>query len=321
MASETIAPAETGHFRTFAIALSVISVAAVTGLTVVSVSALRSPAGEPTFQLVQGASVPQVAQGQQPRIVQEPYVPATQQSQQAAIPTAPTVTGPSVEEMVRAAQAAAIAANPNAGASGAAPELQSVVQAQPTGPTLSDLLAHPESGPQIVDSLKLAAGIEAPGEIDNGTPIFAFFDPRCPYCHAAYEDLNGKYRIKWLPTLALGVTPEGEATIATLLGVTEAAMDGGRMMAASLSDDDQRLERLNTVLSGGRLDGGEITEAQRFVINDNLQIALQLYEYHNEPFGVPTFIIPKPDGTAVLARGWDARSTLETISSAYGTGS
>lgn len=320
MASKTIDTAEAGHFRIFAIALSVISVAAVTGLTIVSVSALHSSSGEPTFQLVQGATDPQVVQNKQQGDMPESYLPVAQQPQQVAAPIPPIVDGPSVEEMVRAAQAAALAAQANAGSNGADSEEHPSVHAQRGGPTLSDLLAHPESGPQIVNSLKLAAGIEVPGEIDNGSPIFAFFDPHCPYCHAAYEDLNGKYRIKWLPTLALGVTPEGEANIASLLGVTEAAMEGGQMVAVSLAEDDKRIERLGVVMAGGQLEGGVITDAHRFVINDNLQIALQLYEYHNEPFGVPTFIIPKSDGTAVLARGWDARNTLEAIRSAYGSG-
>lgn len=327
MASETNSPAEPGNFRTFAIALSAISISAVAGLTVVSVSALRSPSAEPTIQLVQGSAT-QLAQGQ-PQLIQEPYVPVPQQqTQPAALPVPPQVTGPSVEEMVRAAQeaAAAIAAGQPATTSqgqpsaSSAPLVEQVVQ-PPSGPTLSELLAHPEAGPAILEQLSLHAGILAPGEVDNGNPIYAFMDPRCPYCHAAYRSLNGKFPIVWLPTLALGTTPEGEATIAGLLGETEAGLVQGRIDTVSLVEDPERLQRLDDVFHNQFRSSAEINDAQRFVIEQNLQTALQLMEHHNEPFGVPTFIIPRPDGTAVVTRGWDETGTMQTITDAYGAGS
>lgn len=326
LASAEILPApDANNFRTFAIALSAISISAVLGLTVVSVASLKSGTATVSTLPVQAAVAPvQYVVPQSVAAVaggaagaEAGQQPATQQ---AALPQQPpVVTGPTVEEMVAAARAQAQALQQPT--TSADPVLQQQATIDPSAPTLTALLANPESGAAILQSLSLAAGIEMPGEADNGTPIYAFFDPRCPYCHAAYKEINGMFRIKWLPTLALGVTPEGEGTIAALLGQTEAGMDGGQMVAATLPDDPERADRLNAVLNSERLEPAEITDAQRFIIDENLQIALQLYDYHSEPFGVPTFIVPKPDGTAVLVRGWDPTGSVAEIQAAYGDGS
>lgn len=325
MASAEILPApDASNFRTFAIALSAISISAVIGLTVVSVTSLQNSGATFATAPVQAAAATQVVvPTQQAVIAAVPSSPnATGGQQQAVLQQQPPVlTGPTVEEMVAAARAQALALQQQSPTASADPSLQSTTTADPSAPTLTALLANPESGAAILQSLSLAAGIEMPGEADNGTPIYAFFDPRCPYCHAAYKELNGKYRIVWLPTLALGVTPEAESTIATLLGPTEAGLDGGQIVAATLPDDAERSVRLDTVFQGGNLESGTLTDAQRFIIEENLQIALQLYDFHNEPFGVPTFIVPKPDGTAIMVRGWDPAGSEAEIAGAYGDGS
>lgn len=241
------------------------------------------------------------------------------------IPNPPATSGPSVEEMVALAQSQAQAAQAAYQSSPNAPQTASAydgptptpVLAAPSGPTLNDLLSDPATGPQILDSLDLAAGILAPGDNDNGRPIYAFFDPRCPYCHAAYKRLNGIYPIKWIPTLALGETEDGLAQMSALIGPTEAAIENGQITSVTLTEDAERLNRLDSFMNGTFRQREQITEAQQYVVDDGLAIGLQLSEYHPEPFGVPFFIIPRPDGTAVVARGWDERNTASEVQAIY----
>jgi hypothetical protein len=190
------------------------------------------------------------------------------------------------------------------------------VQQEPVSRISAMLNQSSVAGP-LMDKLAEAAAIRVPGELSAERPVIAFFDPRCPYCHKAYEALTGKVDILWLPTLALGSPESGEPLLAGLLGATEATMEGGEIAAVTLPDDPERAARLDAVMRGDDIERGDITEAQRFVANDNLALAVELYRYHNEPLGVPTFVVPRPDGTAAFVRGWDDRETLNEIVTEY----
>jgi glutaredoxin len=232
--------------------------------------------------------------------------PAPAQYTQAPTPTAPHTPTPS--PVVQSAPIPTVQHSMEAPIQGVQQEAVS---------RIATMLDQPDIAGPLVAKLTEASGILSVGEISGSAPVIAFIDPRCPYCHKAYEALNGKVDVLWLPTLALGSPQSGEPIMAGLLGQTEAVMEGGEIVAVSLVEDPERAQRLTDYMIDDKVDLDTITEAQRFVLNDNLALAAELYRFHDEPFGVPTFIVPRPDGTAAFVRGWDDRDTQPEILEAY----
>lgn len=199
------------------------------------------------------------------------------------------------------------------------PQPQPAPAAYPTPvPNPAEILENPAVVEQLLLTISLAAGIDAPGEATGEFPIFAFFDPRCPFCHQAFLALDGKVSVRWLPTLALGNEAQGAPIVAGIVGATEAAMDGGEIASVALPEDPERLTRLAAAMAGERVAPGEATEAHRFMLDENLDLALQLAPLSGgEPFGVPTFIVPRPNGTMAFIRGWDKERTFDAILEEY----
>lgn len=296
------------NIKTFAVALSSVSVVSILSLaTVAIVVAVSGGSNDPQ-------SVALLPQSVEPPVAQRPdqrgaaLEGGSSQQSAATQPSQQQIIGQQPPRIAQSQDSSSVVA-----------QQQPVVT--PQRPSINALLATPEPAGAILDLVGQAPAIEVPGDIDNGRPIFAFFDPRCPYCHQAYAALSGQYRIAWLPTLALGQQEQGEPLMAGLLGPTEAAVEAGAITAVTLQEDADRLTRLDNVMRGQRIEPGEMSDSQRFAINQNLTIAMQLYELHSQPLGVPTFIVPKPDGTAVFIRGWDATDTPAEIEAAYGSGS
>lgn len=233
-------------------------------------------------------------------VVQPDQVPADMRAQLAQ--AAPAAAPPSAAELDRAtAQArAAISA-------GSEVENDDLV--------INQLLARPDVAAEFLSVLDRLAGIEATGEINpDGHPVFAFMDPRCPYCHRAFEELEGEVVVKWLPTLALG--DGGDAIAATLLGaMTADRNDAGEITGVHFSEDAEREARLAQQLGGGDMpiSTRTLTEEQSFALTENLTVLRQLYGRQGELLGVPTFIVPRADGTAIMMRGYDDANIAEII--------
>ncbi len=59
------------------------------------------------------------------------------------------------------------------------------------------------------------------GEAGANRPIFILFDPRCPYCHRAFEALHGKTPIRWIPVAALDGRDAGDSLAAAILAAPD----------------------------------------------------------------------------------------------------
>lgn len=179
---------------------------------------------------------------------------------------------------------------------------------------INAVLARPDLAEEFTNILGSLNGIDAPGDLaPEGGPVFAFMDPRCPYCHRAYEDLAGVVSVRWLPTLALG--DGGDDIASTLIGAATAQRDAdGAITGVTLDADSGREARLDAQLGSGRMEitSSTLTEEQTFVLLENLTVLRQLYGAQGSLLGVPTFIVPKADGTAVMLRGYDP-SVIEEI--------
>lgn len=180
---------------------------------------------------------------------------------------------------------------------------------------INRLLARPDVAADFLNVLDRLSGIKAAGEINpEGWPVFAFMDPRCPYCHRAFEKLDGKVVMKWLPTLALG--DGGDALAATLLGAMTADRNSsGEITGVRFSDDAERENRLAQQLGGGDMPISDrmLTEEQSFALDENLTVLRQLYGRQVQLLGVPTFVVPRADGTAIMMRGYDHATIAEII--------
>ena len=58
---------------------------------------------------------------------------------------------------------------------------------------------------------KLAAVEDRAGKPEGGPTVYIFFDPRCPYCHAAFKALQSKVAARWIPVVVLGNPEDGRA--------------------------------------------------------------------------------------------------------------
>lgn len=182
---------------------------------------------------------------------------------------------------------------------------------------INALLSRTDVAAEFLGVLDRLAGITAPGGISpEGFPVYAFMDPRCPFCHQAFEDLEGQVEVRWLPTLALGDGGNGDAISATLMGeMTAERNDAGEITGVRFADDAQREERLAQQL-GDRdmpLTSRTLTEEQSFALTENLTVLRQLYGRQGNLLGVPTFIVPRADGTAVMLRGYDDANIAEIL--------
>jgi len=163
---------------------------------------------------------------------------------------------------------------------------------------LAPVLQDAESVAPLLAALSQATAFEVEGEIAQDQPIFAFFDPRCPYCKRAMQELNGKANINWIPVSLLGDLQSGSNMIEgmrTLEGqaAIQAAADGAIPAATGTTETQGQLQ-------------------------DNAAILFALYEGANDVVAVPSFVIPRSDGTATFYRGFN-NDDAATILEAYGS--
>lgn len=178
---------------------------------------------------------------------------------------------------------------------------------------INALLAQPDVARKYLAAINRVAGVTVPGDIASGEfPVTIFYDPRCPYCHALFEQMDGKISARWVAVTALGDGSRSPASY--ILGDVAAAQTNadGDIQAVTLSDDARRIERLRSVMTEGVSGAGmNPDEAQTFAMDEAMVILRQLYGDQQSMLAVPTVLVPKRDGTATVYRGADASTVSE----------
>ncbi|MFG1270583.1 hypothetical protein V5F40_21775 [Xanthobacter sp. DSM 14520] len=121
--------------------------------------------------------------------------------------------------------------------------------------------------------------------------IQVFFDPRCPYCHKAYDALAGKLPVNWIPVAALGDVADGNARARAILQ----APDRRAALKKSFGGD-----ALPAAGPTADLDVQLGASFEAFA-----QITQMLKSSGSPQLGVPTFLVPRPDGQVMIYVGYD----------------
>lgn len=179
-----------------------------------------------------------------------------------------------------------------------APTIAPALTADGVPVQLAPILASAESAGPLLAAVGQAAAIPVAGEIANELPVYAFFDPRCPYCKAAMEELNGKANINWIPVSLLGDLQSGSDMIDGMR-----TLEGQAAIAAAAEGNIPQAT------------GSQETQGQ---LQDNAAILFALYKGSDDWVAVPTFLIPRADGTAMFYRGYNAGDAAKILE-AYGS--
>lgn len=150
-------------------------------------------------------------------------------------------------------------------------------------------IEDPKAARPVMELLaKLASVVDAPPGTPEGQIATIFFDPRCPYCHAAFAALHGRIAARWVPVVVLG-DPEG----------------GNRMAAGILSATD-RVAALKAAFEtkGGK--PGEITPEIGAKLAENKEAFASIFAASPAlRLGVPTMFVPRPDGRLAIMVGYE----------------
>ncbi|WP_273794833.1 hypothetical protein [Brucella intermedia] len=163
--------------------------------------------------------------------------------------------------------------------------IQSPLNSDGVPHAIAPVLADAKSANGILDALSKASAIVAEGEAAHEQPIYAFFDPRCPYCKNAMTELNGKAKINWIPVATVGpLEPAADL------------VEGMKTLPGA--------EAISSVVKGSVPKANASTETQGQLQN-NLAILSAIYEGSESAIAVPTFLIPRGDGTVMFYPGYD----------------
>lgn len=213
------------------------------------------------------------------------------------------------EEDVRQALAALGVATGTGGQAGIAPTGRT--GAAPTGPVAGAAqvlnaaqpgsqsaafatIEDPKVARQVIETLGKLEGVsDIPEGASSDRIATIFFDPRCPYCHAAFKAMHGKVAARWVPVVVLG---EPEA--------------GKRMAAAILSAPD-RLAALRSVLESKGESGEPSAEMVAKLDENRVAFASVFAASPSLRPGVPTMFVPRPDGRLAIMVGYEAGDELK----------
>ena len=154
---------------------------------------------------------------------------------------------------------------------------------------------------EIPEAIKALDSLGGP-KIGNGGPgetIYVIIDPRCPYCHQAYDSLkpymDKGVTIKWIPTVALGQPEQGlPQANAVLHARTRAELD-------KIMTDPKAYPRA--------LEGKDGEDLQR-----NLSFMFQAFEQNGGQAGVPAaFFVDKNTGQPRMMMGLSEEAVIQAI--------
>lgn len=173
-----------------------------------------------------------------------------------------------------------------------------------TGSSLTDangLISRDFKGPvpEAITAIDSLGGIKI-GNAKPADTLYIIIDPRCSYCHQAYNSLkpymDKGVTIKWIPTVALGRVEEGLPLANAILHASnrielDRIMANPKMYKRDLSDSDQR------------------------VLKRNLEYLFQAFEQSGEQSaGVPVaFFIDKVSGRPRMMMGISEMAVIEAI--------
>lgn len=173
-----------------------------------------------------------------------------------------------------------------------------------TGSSLTDangLISRNFKGPvpEAITAIDSLGGIKI-GNAKPADTLYIIIDPRCSYCHQAYNSLkpymDKGVTIKWIPTVALGRVEEGLPLANAILHASnrielDRIMANPKMYKRDLSDSDQR------------------------VLKRNLEYLFQAFEQSGEQSaGVPVaFFIDKVSGRPRMMMGISEMAVIEAI--------
>ena len=154
---------------------------------------------------------------------------------------------------------------------------------------------------EIPEAIKALDSLGGP-KIGNGGPgetLYVIIDPRCPYCHQAYDSLkpymDKGVTIKWIPTVALGQPEQGlPQANAVLHAKTRAELD-------KIMTDPKAYPRV--------LEGKDGEDLQR-----NLSFMFQAFEQNGGQAGVPAaFFVDKNTGQPRMMMGLSEEAVIQAI--------
>ncbi|MBZ6078937.1 hypothetical protein [Microvirga puerhi] len=145
-------------------------------------------------------------------------------------------------------------------------------------------MQNPATAKQVLDLFERLSWV--PGSRAQGAArtAYIFFDPRCPYCHQAFDELDQQIPIKWLP-----------------MAVLEPAAGGERIVAELLKDENSG-PRLPEAFAG-RLPGITPSPEIRAKLLETISAFKTMYETLGLQAGVPLMFVPRPDGTIYFQSG------------------
>ena len=148
---------------------------------------------------------------------------------------------------------------------------------------------------QVMETLGKLEGVEdVPAGTPTGQIATVFFDPRCPYCHAAFEALHGRIAARWVPVVVLG---EPEA--------------GAKMAGAILGAAD-RLDALKKTFASKVAVPGASGPDQAGALTVNREALASIFAAApNLRPGVPTMFVPRPDGRLAIMIGYEAGDEMK----------
>ena len=155
----------------------------------------------------------------------------------------------------------------------------------PITPLPIEAFNDPQSAASILKIIEKLGYIEGKTKPSAGKQYaYIFFDPRCPYCHKAFNALDSVIPIRWIPVPLLGNDP---------VPLTE------KLLNNPTSDN------LDTVFSGKDFATTETAaKSQLNVLLNNVR-AFKVLTLSLSGQGVPIIIIPKTDGRIYAQVGFE----------------
>ncbi|BCM87630.1 hypothetical protein [Methylobacterium indicum] len=150
-------------------------------------------------------------------------------------------------------------------------------------------IEDPKVARQVMDTLaKLTSVLDVPPGTPEGQTATIFFDPRCPYCHAAFTALHGRIAARWVPVVVLG-DPEG-----------------GNSMAAAILAGSDRVAALKTAFETKGASSAPADAALLAKLAENKEAFASIFAASPalRP-GVPTMFVPRPDGRLAIMVGYE----------------
>lgn len=161
------------------------------------------------------------------------------------------------------------------------------------------VLDSPDLAARLLEAVSKTTAVTTPGA-DGATanPVYAFIDPRCPYCHKAAQELLGQVPVTWIPTTLLGDTEGGVKLVEAMQSATDPVQAIQNMQAGTLTPVEASVET-------------------REAVNENAGVLYSIYAGAENQIAVPTLLVPEADGSIKLFRGFGDGDGAKVVA-AYG---